>query len=288
MARIRSIKPEFWSDEKLGPRSPLTRLVFLGLISQADDSGRLFDSVKTLDGLLFPYTDDSCSQALNELAALGRVLRYADTSGRRLIQIVGWAVHQYVKNPSVYVLPAPSAEDWSRVGGESEPPKWVVGSPIPIVGSDAPDGATSERKAKKRKAALPSDWLPNEGHHSQAKRDGLNVESEAEQFRDHHTAKGSVMLDWNAAFRTWLRNAVKFQRKPFTQASEGIAVTPRQVEEWQAMRQAAKAHEASELERLTKAATVRNGSPSTAKEPSGPLAGVLARVVGNTLPPEAA
>ena len=29
MARIRSIKPEFWSDEKLAHQDPLTRLVFL-------------------------------------------------------------------------------------------------------------------------------------------------------------------------------------------------------------------------------------------------------------------
>lgn len=33
------------------------------------------------------------------------------------------------------------------------------------------------------------------------------MERELAKFRDHHTAKGSVMKDWQAALRTWLRNA---------------------------------------------------------------------------------
>ena len=61
------IKPEFWQDEKLAPLTPVDRLVFLGLISQADDAGRLVDSVRMLDGLLFPYTDDSSVESLETL-----------------------------------------------------------------------------------------------------------------------------------------------------------------------------------------------------------------------------
>ena len=75
MARIRTIKPEFWADEKLGPMSPIDRLVFLGLMSLADDAGRLIDSVKALDGALFPYTDDTCGPSLERLASASRVSR---------------------------------------------------------------------------------------------------------------------------------------------------------------------------------------------------------------------
>lgn len=32
-------------------------------------------------------------------------------------------------------------------------------------------------------------------------------ERELAKFKDHHSAKGSVMKDWQAALRTWLRNA---------------------------------------------------------------------------------
>lgn len=41
---------------------------------------------------------------------------------------------------------------------------------------------------------------------------GVDVDRETENFRDYHTARGSVFLDWGAAWRTWMRNAVKFSR----------------------------------------------------------------------------
>ena len=37
-----------------------------------------------------------------------------------------------------------------------------------------------------------------------------NPTMECEQFVDYHLAHGTLMLDWEAAFRTWLRNAKKF------------------------------------------------------------------------------
>lgn len=110
MARIRTLKPEFWTDEKLALMPPVTRLVFLGLVSQADDAGRLVDNVKLLDGMLFPYTDDSCGESLDELARLGRILRYRSASGQPLIQLVNWEKHQKVQKPSLYTLPAPTQE----------------------------------------------------------------------------------------------------------------------------------------------------------------------------------
>lgn len=107
MARIRSIKPEFWTDEKLSLLDPVSRLVFLGLISMADDAGRLVDNVKLLDGMLFPSTDDSCRDALDTLARTSRVLRYRSASGQALLQITNWERHQKVDHPNKYVLPGP-------------------------------------------------------------------------------------------------------------------------------------------------------------------------------------
>lgn len=109
MARMRMIKPEFWGDEKLAPLSPLVRLVFVGLISMADDAGRLVDNLKSIDGMLFPETDDTSREALDTLARVGRIHRYRSESGQRLIQITNWSRHQKVDNPSKYTLPAPNA-----------------------------------------------------------------------------------------------------------------------------------------------------------------------------------
>lgn len=131
MARIRTIKPEFWADEKLAPLDPLTRLVFLGLISQADDAGRLLDNVKLLDGLLFSETDDTCREALDTLARLSRVIRYTSESGQKIIQITKWDEHQRVDRPGKNVLPPPPAEVVTRtmVDNHSQEPREEVATP---------------------------------------------------------------------------------------------------------------------------------------------------------------
>jgi hypothetical protein len=147
MARIRTLKPEFWTDEKLALHPPLTRLVFLGLISQADDAGRLVDNVKLLDGLLFPYTDDTCGPALDELAATGRLTRYRSESGQPLIELTNWTKHQKVQKPSKYTLPGPSKGMVQESPGESpESPRRV---PVPDLLPTTPDlrPPTAERGA---------------------------------------------------------------------------------------------------------------------------------------------
>jgi hypothetical protein len=64
-----------------------------------------------------------------------------------------------------------------------------------------------------RPSSFPDGFNFNERAEEMAKGRGLNVHQEFAAFRDHHVAKGSVFKDWDAAFRTWLRNAVKFAAK---------------------------------------------------------------------------
>lgn len=65
-------------------------------------------------------------------------------------------------------------------------------------------------KARARKCALPSDFAPKDSHKQLAAEKGVSLETEFEQFCDHHAAKGSTMADWDRALNTWLRNAKKF------------------------------------------------------------------------------
>lgn len=100
MARIRTIKPEFWADEKLGPLDVTTRLVFLALVSLADDAGRLLDNVKALDGQIFAYTSETCRRSLDELSTIGRIQRGTTASGQAVIQVVNWR-HQKIDKPNL-------------------------------------------------------------------------------------------------------------------------------------------------------------------------------------------
>lgn len=40
-----------------------------------------------------------------------------------------------------------------------------------------------------------------------------NIETIVEQFRAHHEARGTKMVNWSAAWRTWYVNQVQFSRK---------------------------------------------------------------------------
>lgn len=92
-----------------------------------------------------------------------------------------------------YTEESESESEKSRVECADAPPAKVV--PIPRA-SGFPDGFQFNQRAEEM-----------------AKGYGLNVHKEFAAFRDHHVAKGSVFKDWDAAFRTWLRNAVKFAAK---------------------------------------------------------------------------
>ncbi len=100
MPRIRTIKPEFWADEKLSPLDPVTRLVFLGLISLADDCGRIVDNLKQIDAFIFPETEDSAREALANLWRIFRIKRGTTASGQKIIQIVNWTTHQKIDHPN--------------------------------------------------------------------------------------------------------------------------------------------------------------------------------------------
>lgn len=71
---------------------------------------------------------------------------------------------------------------------------------------------TEPKKKQKKRTKLPDSWVPNDTHRRIATEEGVNVEREVIGFRDHAQATGRVMLDWDAAFRTWLRNARQFSK----------------------------------------------------------------------------
>ena len=71
MARKRMIDPSFWTDEKLGECSIQERMLFMGLISNADDEGYGRANPKLLKSLIFPYDDLRASDLEKWLSHLG-------------------------------------------------------------------------------------------------------------------------------------------------------------------------------------------------------------------------
>lgn len=108
MARIRTLKPEIWQDPKVGKLSQGARLVFIGLITQADDEGRLEYHPRMLRGRLFLWdddvTDDTVDQWVTEVEATGMIRRYSN-NGNNYIDLPNYSKHQKIDKPSPSPLP---------------------------------------------------------------------------------------------------------------------------------------------------------------------------------------
>jgi DNA-binding MarR family transcriptional regulator len=90
--------------------------------------------------------------------------------------------------------------------------------PIPIE----PKKSKGRVRGAARKTQLPDNWTPNIANLAYASKNGLTREEinhEADQFRNDACAKGKLFIDWNAAFRTWLGNAVKWRAERAAKSS---------------------------------------------------------------------
>ena len=111
MARKRMLSPEFWTDEKLGDCTRDERLLFMGLISQADDEGRGQGNPKLVKALVFPYDDDittnMTASMLKRLAAMKLIALYDDGCDHQYYWLPRFLKHQVINKPIPSKLPSP-------------------------------------------------------------------------------------------------------------------------------------------------------------------------------------
>lgn len=109
MARIRSIKPSIWTDERFIDLSRDARLLLIGMISHADDAGRLVASGPALIGAIYPHDDITVRQVekwRDELAASGLIVTYRAGRGT-YAALPKWRKHQRIQKSQPSTLPPP-------------------------------------------------------------------------------------------------------------------------------------------------------------------------------------
>lgn len=118
MARIRTIKPEFWTDSKTGKLSDRAKLIFLGILNLCDDYGVLEYDPEEWKVRILPYCSDTTTGAvipffLNEIVPIGLVntfvLRDGDGSINEYVLVKSFNKHQVVNKPS-----RPLIEGWKK------------------------------------------------------------------------------------------------------------------------------------------------------------------------------
>lgn len=106
MARIRSLRPEFWSDRKMADLSPLARLLYMALWNYCDDAGRGRYLPKQIAGFAFPFEEVDIPSLLSELIRNGRINVY-EVAGELFFCIPTWPKHQKPQNASQTRIPEP-------------------------------------------------------------------------------------------------------------------------------------------------------------------------------------
>jgi hypothetical protein len=118
MARIRTVKPEFWTDSKTGTMSDSAKCLFIGMLNHCDDFGVLEWLPVEWRAKIFPYRSPDTLGALTDLICreflprgLLTIFERATTDGevKRYVFIRNFDKHQLVNRPS-----KPLLEGWKK------------------------------------------------------------------------------------------------------------------------------------------------------------------------------
>lgn len=112
MARIRTVKPEFFTDEKLAECSFQTRLLFIGLLIHADDDGRMAYSAMRIKMQVFPGDAIDVLPLVAQLAAHSLIEIY-EVGGKSYLEIPNFSKHQKISHKKDSVIPPPPFRDRS-------------------------------------------------------------------------------------------------------------------------------------------------------------------------------
>lgn len=103
------MKPEMWQDEKISSLSRDARLLFVGLMSMADDEGRFRARRTEIIGWVFPDDDDAFELVDGWIAEIkgSELIVFYVHDGRPYGAFRNWRKHQKINKPTASELPSP-------------------------------------------------------------------------------------------------------------------------------------------------------------------------------------
>lgn len=104
MARIRTIKPEFWRDELLAGVTAEAALLAIGLLNHCDDEGYFNANPKLVESDVFPLRalTNPTPALLLELSRIGYIEVFSGSDGKTYGKVANFEKHQVInkKTPS--------------------------------------------------------------------------------------------------------------------------------------------------------------------------------------------
>lgn len=222
MARIRSIKPDFWTDEKVVELDFGDRLLFIGLWNFADDQGYLDYRPKRIKMQVFPGDNFDVVGGLKRLHESSLVTLYASSQGL-IVYINGWDKHQRVSNPARarfqasdlqecddFMEAVQSPREDSRVLGKGREGKGSITTSV--VASATPDQQTSRDDVERLCTKL-ADHIEANGAKrpsiTQRWRDSARLLIDADGRTE---AQAAWMIDWCQRDEFWRANILSMPK----------------------------------------------------------------------------
>lgn len=122
--RIRTVKPEFFTNEDVQSVPADVRYTLIGLFFYADDYGRAPANLGLMRSSIFPLDEDLTVGVLEtHLYALAEakhpLIQLYDVDGRSYLRVSDWDYWQRIDRPTASRLPAPPEEPLARTREDS-------------------------------------------------------------------------------------------------------------------------------------------------------------------------
>jgi len=144
MARIRTVKPSFFSSLTVSTLPVTARLTFIGLWTYVDDEGRGLDEPRLVKAAVWPLDDKHTASKveadLTRLADAGLIHRYT-ISDKHFLQIRSWNEHQRISHPATSDYPPPPEDSGGTPEDSANTPEELRNTPEPL----RPEGKGKER-----------------------------------------------------------------------------------------------------------------------------------------------
>lgn len=213
MARIRTVKPDFWVSEQVMNVTRDARLMFIGLWNFCDDAGNHPASHVAIKARVFPGDTDieihNLQEWMGELLGEGLVAEY-EAGGHAYWHVTGWH-HQRIEKPTEPRYPLFPDDSPTTPGGFPDGSGNGTGALRLDRRGKEGSGRDSRGERTARGARLPLAWEPSEDLKAwgATERPDLDAARTLAEFRDYWQAKpgqGGRKLDWDATYRNWVRN----------------------------------------------------------------------------------
>lgn len=224
MARIRTIKPTFWTDEDMAEVSEAACLLAIGLLNYADDEGYFNANPKLIKAAVFPLREPSGSipVLLQELSNCGYIRLFSAQNGKRFGLIINFTKHQVINKKTTSKIKEMDLipEDYGSDTGELPPGREGKGKernikttlsdaraknfiPVPET-EDPPAGNWSDYPGK---FAMTGHWQPDPDFSRKAAQWGVILNDpyrpeELAEFVTYWQAEGKAKhhAQWEMAF----------------------------------------------------------------------------------------